>query len=146
MPTQLALVFFAMLHIPLNLPALSLSIKEDNLDADRELVNHGLSNLLAGLVGSIPNYRSFKLSVATTLTVSSRIYQQRDVLSRWRRFSAGRIYARLGHFSGSPGRTLGHQLSARYGSRSTDLYVNQWRLLRTDTGQIFLALTCSKKL
>jgi SulP family sulfate permease len=58
MPTQLALVFFAMLHIPLNLPALSLSIKEDNLDADRELVNHGLSNLLAGLVGSIPNYRT----------------------------------------------------------------------------------------
>lgn len=55
-PTQLALVFFAMLHVPLNVPALALSISEDNLKTDNELVNHGISNLLSGLIGSVPNY------------------------------------------------------------------------------------------
>lgn len=62
-PTQLALVFFAMLHVPLNVPALALSISEDNLKTDAELVNHGLSNLLSGLIGSVPNYLVYTNSV-----------------------------------------------------------------------------------
>jgi len=62
-PTQLALVFFAMLHVPLNVPALALSIGEDGLKTDAELVNHGISNFLSGLVGSVPNYLCYTNSV-----------------------------------------------------------------------------------
>lgn len=56
MPTQLALVFFGILHVPLNVPALGISLNEDNVNTDRELVAHGWSNILAGLVGTVPNY------------------------------------------------------------------------------------------
>jgi SulP family sulfate permease len=55
-PTQLALAFFALLHVPINLPALALSIGEDNLDTDKELRAHGVSNVLSGLLGAVPNY------------------------------------------------------------------------------------------
>lgn len=62
-PTQLALVFFALLHVPINVPALALSVGEDNVETDKELINHGLSNLLAGCVGTIPNYLVYTNSV-----------------------------------------------------------------------------------
>ncbi|SPO28111.1 uncharacterized protein UTRI_04502_B [Ustilago trichophora] len=63
MPTQLALVFFGILHVPLNVPALGVSINEDNVDTDRELVAHGISNMLAGLIGTVPNYLCYVNSV-----------------------------------------------------------------------------------
>ena len=63
MPTQLALVFFGVLHVPLNVPALGVSINEDNVDTDRELVAHGISNMLAGLIGTVPNYLCYVNSV-----------------------------------------------------------------------------------
>ncbi|PWN44571.1 hypothetical protein IE81DRAFT_310490 [Ceraceosorus guamensis] len=63
MPTQLALTFFSILHVPLNVPALAVSVGEDNLDTDRELVAHGVSNILAGLLGSVPNYLCYVNSV-----------------------------------------------------------------------------------
>lgn len=63
MPTQLALVFFGILHVPLNVPALGVSINEDNVDTDRELVAHGISNLVAGLIGTVPNYLCYVNSV-----------------------------------------------------------------------------------
>ncbi|PWN92982.1 hypothetical protein FA10DRAFT_298427 [Acaromyces ingoldii] len=63
MPTQLALTFFSILHVPLNVPALAISVNEDNLDTDRELVAHGISNILAGLAGSVPNYLCYVNSV-----------------------------------------------------------------------------------
>ena len=63
MPTQLALVFFGILHVPLNVPALGVSINEDNVDTDRELVAHGISNVLAGLLGTVPNYLCYVNSV-----------------------------------------------------------------------------------
>ncbi|EPQ26044.1 uncharacterized protein PFL1_06497 [Pseudozyma flocculosa PF-1] len=63
MPTQLALVFFGILHVPLNVPALGVSINEDNVDTDRELVAHGISNVLAGLIGTVPNYLCYVNSV-----------------------------------------------------------------------------------
>ncbi|GAC92487.1 hypothetical protein PHSY_000040 [Pseudozyma hubeiensis SY62] len=63
MPTQLALVFFGILHVPLNVPALGVSINEDNVDTDRELVAHGVSNLVAGLIGTVPNYLCYVNSV-----------------------------------------------------------------------------------
>ncbi|KAF8530074.1 sulfate transporter family-domain-containing protein [Hysterangium stoloniferum] len=55
MPTQLALLFFNVLHPPLNVPALAVSLDQD-VDTNRELIAHGYSNLLAGLIGSVPNY------------------------------------------------------------------------------------------
>jgi hypothetical protein len=54
-PTQLALLFFNVLHPPLNVPALAVSLNED-VDTNRELVAHGYSNLLAGVFGAVPNY------------------------------------------------------------------------------------------
>ncbi|ELU36902.1 sulfate anion transporter [Rhizoctonia solani AG-1 IA] len=56
MPTQLALLFFNILHPPLNVPALAVSLNEDSIDTNRELTAHGISNLLAGFTGTVPNY------------------------------------------------------------------------------------------
>ena len=56
MPTQLALVFFGILHVPLNVPALGVSLAEDNVNLDRELTAHGYTNLAAGALGVVPNY------------------------------------------------------------------------------------------
>ncbi|KAI0077979.1 hypothetical protein K474DRAFT_1594928 [Panus rudis PR-1116 ss-1] len=55
MPTQFALLFFNILHPPLNVPALSVSLNHD-VDTDKELVAHGYSNLIAGAFGTVPNY------------------------------------------------------------------------------------------
>ncbi|WFD30556.1 hypothetical protein MSPP1_001577 [Malassezia sp. CBS 17886] len=63
MPTQMALVFFGILHVPLNVPALGVSVSEDNVDTDRELVAHGISNLAAGMLGTVPNYLCYVNSV-----------------------------------------------------------------------------------
>lgn len=63
MPTQFALVFFALLHVPINVPALALSVGEDNVDTNTELVNHGLSNFISGCFGTIPNYLVYTNSV-----------------------------------------------------------------------------------
>lgn len=63
MPTQMALVFFGILHVPLNIPALGVSLSEDNVDTDRELVAHGISNVCAGMLGTVPNYLCYVNSV-----------------------------------------------------------------------------------
>lgn len=55
MPTQFALLFFNILHPPLNVPALAVSLDQE-VDTNRELVSHGYSNILAGLFGTVPNY------------------------------------------------------------------------------------------
>ena len=55
MPTQLALLFFNLLHPPLNVPALAVSLDHD-VDTNHELCSHGYSNFLAGLLGTTPNY------------------------------------------------------------------------------------------
>jgi sulfate permease, SulP family len=55
-PAMLALTFFGILHVPINVPALGVSTGEDNLDVDRELIAHGVSNALSGFCGSIQNY------------------------------------------------------------------------------------------
>lgn len=52
-PAMLALTFFGILHVPINIPALGLTTGEDNIDVDRELRAHGYSNVLSGLCGSI---------------------------------------------------------------------------------------------
>lgn len=48
-----ALTFFGILHVPINVPALGLSVGEDHVDVDRELRAHGYSNVLSGICGSI---------------------------------------------------------------------------------------------
>ncbi|RMZ88819.1 hypothetical protein DV736_g3948, partial [Chaetothyriales sp. CBS 134916] len=55
-PAMFALTFFGVLHVPINVPALGISTGEDNLSVNRELVAHGVSNCLSGLIGSVQNY------------------------------------------------------------------------------------------
>lgn len=62
-PSMLALTFFGILHVPINVPALAVSVGMDQFDVDRELVAHGYSNALSGLVGSIQNYLVYTNSV-----------------------------------------------------------------------------------
>lgn len=50
---MLALTFFGIIHVPINVPALGFSVGEDNVDVDRELKAHGLSNALSGFSGSV---------------------------------------------------------------------------------------------
>ncbi|KAG6815314.1 hypothetical protein H0H93_010263, partial [Arthromyces matolae] len=75
LPTQLALLFFNLLHPPLNVPALckfSISFEENNgspqviavsldqdVDTDKELVAHGYSNIISGFLLAPPNYLTF---------------------------------------------------------------------------------------
>lgn len=56
LPSMLALTFFGILHVPINVPALAVSIGMDQFDVDRELVAHGYSNAISGLLGLIQNY------------------------------------------------------------------------------------------
>ncbi|KAI4223731.1 MAG: hypothetical protein L6R36_005197 [Xanthoria steineri] len=62
-PTMLALTFFGIIHVPINVPALGFSVGEDNVDVDRELKAHGLSNALSGFSGSVQNYLVYTNSV-----------------------------------------------------------------------------------
>ncbi|GAB0132186.1 putative sulfate transporter homeolog p [Epichloe bromicola] len=55
-PAMMALTFFGILHVPINVPALALNTGEDNADLDKELKLHGYSNILSGCMGSIQNY------------------------------------------------------------------------------------------
>lgn len=53
---MLALTFFGILHVPINVPALALQTGEDHANLDHELKLHGYSNFLSGCAGSIQNY------------------------------------------------------------------------------------------
>jgi sulfate permease, SulP family len=62
-PAMFALTFFGVLHVPINVPALAFNVGEDNLNLDRELIAHGVSNVLSGFSGSIQNYLVYTNSV-----------------------------------------------------------------------------------
>lgn len=62
-PSMLALTFFGILHVPINVPALAVTVGMDQCDVDRELVAHGYSNAISGLLGSIQNYLVYTNSV-----------------------------------------------------------------------------------
>jgi SulP family sulfate permease len=62
-PSQFALTFFGILHVPINIPNLALKTQEDNVSINRELILHGISNTLSGCVGSIQNYLVYVNSV-----------------------------------------------------------------------------------
>jgi SulP family sulfate permease len=54
-----ALSFFGIIHVPINVPALGLAVQEDDVNINRELFGHGVSNALSGMVGSVQNYLVF---------------------------------------------------------------------------------------
>ncbi|PHZ17358.1 uncharacterized protein RHIMIDRAFT_195513 [Rhizopus microsporus ATCC 52813] len=56
LPAMLALTFFGVLHVPINVPALGVSTNKDDVNVNRELVAHGISNAVSGLFGSVQNY------------------------------------------------------------------------------------------
>lgn len=62
-PTMLALTFFGILHVPINVPALAMSLQMDRYDVDKELIAHGYSNMVSGFLGSIQNYLVYTNSV-----------------------------------------------------------------------------------
>lgn len=62
-PTMFALSFFGIIHVPINVPALGAAVREDNLNVNRELIAHGISNTLSGFLGSIQNYLVYANSV-----------------------------------------------------------------------------------
>ncbi|KAI9294301.1 hypothetical protein K502DRAFT_292471 [Neoconidiobolus thromboides FSU 785] len=62
-PAIFALTFFGILHVPINVPALAVSTRIQDIDVNRELVGHGISNLTSGLFGSVQNYLIYSNSV-----------------------------------------------------------------------------------
>ncbi|KAI8619963.1 sulfate transporter family-domain-containing protein [Chytriomyces sp. MP71] len=62
LPIQFSLVFFALLHVPINIPALGVSTGT-TYDMNNELFSHGISNLIAGLAGTLPNYLVYSNSL-----------------------------------------------------------------------------------
>lgn len=62
-PEMLALTFFGIIHVPINVPAFAAATKMDDVNVNRELVAHGVSNTLSGLIGSIQNYLVYTNSV-----------------------------------------------------------------------------------
>ncbi|PIA17776.1 hypothetical protein COEREDRAFT_80130 [Coemansia reversa NRRL 1564] len=63
LPTMLGLAFFSILHVPINVPALAVSTNVDKIDTNRELLAHGISNILSGMLGSFQNYLVYTNSV-----------------------------------------------------------------------------------
>jgi SulP family sulfate permease len=56
------LIFFAVLHVPINVPALAVSTHQA-VDVNREIIGHGVANFLAGMVGTPQNYLVYSNSV-----------------------------------------------------------------------------------
>jgi SulP family sulfate permease len=54
-PTLISLTLFSLIHVPINIPALSLSTNTE-VDMNVELVAHGYSNMISGLCGGLQNY------------------------------------------------------------------------------------------
>jgi SulP family sulfate permease len=62
-PTLLALTLFSLIHVPINIPAFALS-SDVEVDMNNELVAHGYSNFLAGILGGgLQNYMAYTQSM-----------------------------------------------------------------------------------
>ena len=59
---MLALAFFGILHVPINVPALAVSTHQD-VDLSKEILGHGVSNILSGLTGATQNYLTYSNSL-----------------------------------------------------------------------------------
>ncbi|KAJ3067722.1 hypothetical protein HDU98_009069 [Podochytrium sp. JEL0797] len=62
LPIQFSLVFFALLHVPINIPALGVSTGHA-YDMNNELFSHGVSNTVAGICGVPQNYLVYSNSL-----------------------------------------------------------------------------------
>ncbi|RHY28580.1 hypothetical protein DYB32_005866 [Aphanomyces invadans] len=59
--TLVGLSIFSLMHVPINIPSLSLTTGHE-CDINDELKAHGISNTLGGLVGSVQNYLCYSTS------------------------------------------------------------------------------------
>eukprot|EP00927_Polykrikos_kofoidii_P026504 TRINITY_DN2357_c0_g2_i1.p1 TRINITY_DN2357_c0_g2~~TRINITY_DN2357_c0_g2_i1.p1 ORF type:complete len:892 (-),score=97.41 TRINITY_DN2357_c0_g2_i1:71-2446(-) len=62
MPTMVALTLFGLMHAPINIPSLSMTTDQE-ANMNHELMVHGYSNLIAGLIGALPNYLCYSNSL-----------------------------------------------------------------------------------
>lgn len=60
--TLIALAAFSLIHVPINIPAFSISLDLDT-DMNAELMAHGYSNLASGLFGGLANYMTYSNSL-----------------------------------------------------------------------------------
>jgi len=61
-PTLIALSLFSLIHVPINIPAFSISTNQE-ADMNKELMSHGYSNICAGMCGGLQNYMAYTQSV-----------------------------------------------------------------------------------
>lgn len=62
LPTMVSLTAFSLIHVPINIPAFSISTNVDP-DMNAELMAHGYSNILSGVFGGLQNYMAYSNSV-----------------------------------------------------------------------------------
>lgn len=56
------MTFFGVLQVPIHVPALSVTLNQDIIFSN-ELILHGVSNLAAGLSGTLQNYMDYANSL-----------------------------------------------------------------------------------
>jgi len=61
-PTMIALVMFSLIHVPINIPAFAVSSNVD-VDMNVELMAHGYSNGIVGILGGLQNYMAYTQSM-----------------------------------------------------------------------------------
>ncbi len=124
-PAMLALTFFGVLHVPINVPALGLSLGEDNVDIDRELRAHGWSNALSGFCGSIQvifQLAFFRFDLrAHFATELSCLHQYRALRWKWWKQPCCRRYARLSYVRYSCNWSCNNRLHPYHGCGRTHL-------------------------
>jgi SulP family sulfate permease len=62
LPTIVALTIFSLMHVPINIPSLSISTNQP-ADMNKELKAHGVSNIISGVFGGLQNYLCYSNSV-----------------------------------------------------------------------------------
>lgn len=61
-PTIIALTVFSLMHVPINIPSLSMSTHYE-VNMNKELIAHGYANLAAGVCGGLQNYLCYSNSL-----------------------------------------------------------------------------------
>jgi SulP family sulfate permease len=62
LPTIIALTLFSLMHVPINIPSLTISTGHHS-DMNNELVAHGISNIVSGATGGLQNYLCYSNSL-----------------------------------------------------------------------------------
>ncbi|KAL7491920.1 hypothetical protein ACHAWT_001175 [Skeletonema menzelii] len=61
-PTMISLTAFSLIHVPINIPAFAISTNTEP-DMNAEMIAHGFSNFISGMVGGLQNYMTYSNSV-----------------------------------------------------------------------------------